>query len=290
MRDRHVLPFDAGAATALGFDLAGQPAVKASLRRDKAGVWQVVGDFAGTADVGKVTDLLTRLAALQTTPVLKDSAPDLKPYGLDQPRGHVSVTVPDGKITLAIGKTENNLVYVRNSIEPFIYTVPADTFSFLADNLSYREKRVITLTAAKVTSLTVTVQGKPALTLDRSPGGTWSAENVKDRAVDATKADAQASILCDLQAQAWLGPPKPAYGLDHPLLIFAIQTDLPAATVLKVGAALPDGTHAAQLQGSPDVFALSEGDYGLLNASSLQLIPGEPAETNAPAATAKKSP
>ena len=283
VRDRHVLPFDPGTATAVSFNLnLGTKTVQASLKKEK-GIWQVVGDAAGTADVGKVTDLLTRLQQLETTPVLKDSAPDLKPFGLDQPVGKITVATPESKapLVLSIGKTENNLIYVRNSMEPFIYTVPANTFDFLGDNLSYRDKRAIDLILTKVRSLTITVQGEPPLTLDRSPGGTWSPENAKDRMVDTTRAETQASLLCQLQAQTWLGAPTPADGLDKPMLTFAIQTDLPTATVLKIGAALPDGTHAAQVQGTPNAFELADADYGLLNASSLQMIPAALNATNA---------
>jgi hypothetical protein len=288
VRDKHVLPFDAGTATAISFDLAGKKAVKADLRRDN-GVWQVVGASAGPADVGKVTDLLTHLSQLETTPMLKDSAPDPKPFGLDKPAGRISVTLPGQgqKITLAIGKDETGLEYVRNSLEPFIYTVPDNSFDFLGDNLSYRDKRVIDLQPNLVKSITITVHGKPSLVLDRSPGGTWTAQNAKDRQIDAVKAEAQSGILCELQAQGWLGPPQPSYGLDQPLLIFAIQANQPAATVLKIGAPLPDGTHAAQIEGTPEAFALSEGDFGLLNSSTLELIPPElNASTNAPAASA----
>jgi hypothetical protein len=291
VRDRHVLPFDPGLATAVSFSVTGKSVAKADLRREKD-VWQVVGDSAGAADVGKITDLLTRLSQLMTTPVLKDSAPDLKPFGLDKPTGKISVTLPDDKnpLTLTLGKSENNLVYVRNSIEPFIYTLPDTTFTFLGNNLFYRDKRAINLVATKVRSVTITPQGKPSLVLDRSPGGTWSAENAKDRQIDATRADSQASILCDLQAQAWLGATLPAYGLDKPVLTFAIQTDLPTMTVLKIGALLPDGNHAAQVKGSPDVFEMSDADFGLLNSSTLQLIPGELNGTNtAPATNAPPS-
>ena len=283
VRDRHVLPFDPGTATGVTIDLSGVKTLKATLSRDKAGIWQVVGASAGQADVGKISELLTRLSALETTPVIKDSAPDLKPFGLDQPTGKIEVAFPSEKaLTLQLGKTENNLIYVRNSIEPFIYTVPATTFDFLGDNLSYREKRVVRLTAAKVKSLTVMAQGRPPLILDRSPGGTWTPESVKDRQIDATKTDSQVSILCDLQAEKWLGAPKPEYGLDQPVLTFSLLAEMPTATIVKIGAPLPDGTHAAQIQGQPDVFAMSEGDFGLLNASSLQLIPGEVPATNAP--------
>jgi hypothetical protein len=84
-----------------------------------------------------------------------------------------------------------------------------------------------------------------------------------------------------LQAEAWLGAPKPTDGLDKPMLTFAIQTDASTATVLKIGAPLPDGGHAAEVSGNPDVFELAAADYGLLNASSLQMIPAALNSTNA---------
>jgi len=49
---------------------------------------------------------------------------------------------------------------------------------------------------------------------------------------------------------------------------------------------LPDGSHAARVEGDPTAFAISDGDYGILNASSLQLIPKELSATNAPSAVA----
>lgn len=286
VRDRHVLPFDPGKASSISFSIVGRNTVHADLHKQK-GVWQVMGDSAGPADVGKVTDLLTRLQQLETTPVIKDSAPDLKPFGLDKPAGKITITTPGDKtpLTLTIGKSENKLTYVRNSIEPFIYTVPDTSFDYFTNNISYRDKRAISLLPNKVRSLTVTVRGEPPLVLDRSAGGTWSAENAKDRMVDTSKADTQASLLCQLQAQTWLGAPKPEYALDKPVLTFEIQTDQPTATVLKIGAPLAIGGHAAQVKGSPSAFELSDADYGLLNASSLQMIPAALNATNAAPAT-----
>jgi hypothetical protein len=104
--------------------------------------------------------------------------------------------------------------------------------------------------------------------------------------VDSLKADTQASLLCQLQAKTWLGPVLPAYGLAKPLLTIAIQADQPASTILHLGAALPDGTRAAQVEGEPTAFAIADGDYDILNASTLQPIPKELAGTNAPSAVA----
>jgi hypothetical protein len=284
VRDRHVLPFDPNKAIGLTYALG---AKKGQVRADHA-LWSTVGDAEGPADVGKITDFLAKLSQLETTPVVKDSATDLKPFGLDKPLGKITIQSPEFKpgpaLSLLIGKAENKLLYVRNSAEPFIYTVADNAFDFLpANNLALRDARAINLKRDQVKSMTITAGSAPPVTLTRSPGGTWSAANVKDRMVDSLKADTQASLFCQLQARTWLGPVLPAYDLAKPVLTIAIQAEQPTPTILHIGAALPDGSHAAQIEGNPTAFAIADGDYGSLNTSSLQLIPKELAGTNAPA-------
>ncbi len=285
VRDRHILPFDPNKPTTLSYAIGPK---KAELKADHA-LWNALGDGAGPADVTKVGSLLTQLSQLETTPLLKDSATDLKPYGLDKPQGKITLASPDftgGAATLFIGKDENKLLYVRNSFEPFVYTVPDTAFDFLpANNLALRDARAINLPFNAVKSMTITAGAEPPVTLLRSPGGTWSASNVKDRMVDSTKAGTQAALFCQLQAKTWLGPALPAYGLAKPVLSIAVLADKPEPTILHIGAPLPDGTHAAQIEGSPTTFAISDADFGTLNASSLQLIPAALNATNAPPTT-----
>jgi len=274
VRDRHVLAFDPGKATGL---LVSLPNYKIQVEK-KNDLWSTVVDAPGRADVGKVTDMLAKLSQLETTPLLKDSATDLKPYGLDKPVGKIVVTSPEFKpgstLTLFIGKTENNLTYVRNSAEPFIYTLPSTSFIFLsANNLATRDMKVISLDYKKVKSMTVTAEGKPPITLIRSEGGTWSVANMKDRMVDSTRADTQMSLLTQLVTTNWLGPVQPAFGLSKPALTISIQTDKPNPIVLHLGPVMPNGSHAAILEGETIAFEISDGDFGLFNASSLAPIP-----------------
>jgi len=286
VRDRHILPFDPNKALGLSYSIGPK---KAQITANHA-LWSTVGTSEGAADIGKAVDLLTKLTQLETTPMLKDSVTDLKPFGLDKPQGKITIQSPEfksGPLTLLIGKDENKLLYVRNSIEPFIYTVPDNAFDFLpANNLALRDARAINLKVDQVKSMTITAGSEPPITLDRSPGGTWSASNVKDRMVDTVKADPQLSLFCQLQAKTWLGPVLPAYGLAKPVLTIAVQTDQPTPTILHIGASLPDGSHAAQIEGNPTCFAIADGDYGILNASTLLPIPKEASGTNAPAAVA----
>jgi hypothetical protein len=272
LRDRHILPFNPGQATGLDFSLGNK---KGRVRREN-GLWNTVGDAEGRADVGKVTDLFSRLAQLETTPVLKDSATDLKPFGLDKPQDRIVISdpsLPGQTLTLLIGKTENKLLYARNSTEPFIYTVPDNAFDFLpTNNLALRDARVINLPLSQIKSMTITVGSEPPVVLTRSSGGTWSA-NVKNLMVDSVKADTQASLFAQLQAKAWLGPTQPSYALNKPILTISVQADKPAPTVLHIGALLPDGDHAAQMEGVPTVFEIADSDYALLNTSSLQALP-----------------
>jgi len=286
VRDRHILPFDPNKATGLSYSIGTR---KGQITANHA-LWSTVGSAEGSADVGKAVELLARLSQLETTPMLKDSATDLKPFGLDKPQGKITIQSSEyksGPLTLLIGKAENKLLYVRNSMEPFIYTVPDNAFDFLpANNLALRDARAINLKMDQAKSMTITAGSEPPITLARSPGGTWSATNVKDRMVDTLKADPQLSLFCQLKAKTWLGPVLPAYGLAKPVLTIAVQTEQPAPTVLHVGAPLPDGSHAAQIEGNPTAFAISDADYGILNASTLLPLPKEAPGTNAPPAVA----
>jgi hypothetical protein len=286
VRDRHVLPFDPNKAIGLSYSYG---AKSGQVRADHA-LWNTVGTAEGLAEMGKVNDLLAKLSQIETTPALKDSATDLKPFGLDKPLGKITVDSPEFKpgpsLTLFIGKTDNHLIYVRNSAEPFIYTVPDNTFDILpANNLALRDARAINLKREAVKTMTIVAGTAPPVVLTRSPGGTWSASNVKDRMVDSMKADTQTSLFCQLQAQSWLGPALPAYGLSKPVLTIAVLADQPSPTILHIGATLPDGAHAAQVEGDPTAFELADGDYGILNASTLEPIPAVLGNTNAPVAT-----
>lgn len=288
VRDRHILAFDPGKATGVAFSYNNH---KGGAEKDAHGLWKTEGgDVEGRADVARVTDLLSRLSQLETTPVLKDSATDLKPFGLDKPSGKITIDSPELKspLTLYIGKVENKLLYVRNSIEPFVYTIPDNALDFLpADNLALLDLRAVQLTLKDVREMKITAGAAPAVVLSRSSGGTWSAANVKDRMVDSMKAETQASLFCGLVAAKWLGPVLPAYGLSKPELVISVEVaDKAKPTTLRVGAKLPDGNRAAQIEGESIAFELNDADYGILNASTLQPIPSVLSATNAPSSNA----
>jgi len=285
VRDLHVLAFDPGKATGLTFSYGNS---KGQFKNEH-GLWSTVGDSVGRADVGRVTDMLAKLSQLETTPMLKDSATDLKPFGLDKPLGKITVESPELKpgptLTLLIGKTENKLIYVRNSAEPFIYTIPDTALGFLpANNLEVRDKRAILIDWKDVKGMTITAGSNPPVTMTRSSGGTWTVINIKDRMVNSVKADTQASLFCQLLAAKWLGPVQPAFGLSKPVLTISIQTDK-STTTLHIGPILPDGGHAALVEGESTAFEITDGDFGLLNASSIEPLPSILSGTNAPAAT-----
>ncbi len=282
VRDRHVFPFNPGTASGFSYSYGTR---KAQARHDQ-GTWKTTGYAEGTGDVGKITDILSRLSQLETTPLVKDSAPDLKPFGLDKPQGKITIEStefkPEPTLSLLIGKAENKLLYVRNSAEPFIYTIPDNALDFLApSNLALLDLQVVKLDLNNVKGMTVLAASLPQVVLTRSSGGTWSVTNVKDRMVDSVMADRQASLFCQLLAKSWLGPVLPAYGLTKPVLTVSVQTDK-GPTVLHIGASLPDGGRAAQVEGQSTVFEIAEPDYDLLNASSLQPIPAALSATNAP--------
>jgi len=290
-RDHRVLPFEPAQVTSLSYEI-GHKKVDVRLINH---LWNTVLQAEGLADVGKINNLLGEISILETTPMMKDSASDLKPYGLDKPQGRITIESAGSKsglpLMLFIGKSENKLFYVKNSIEPFIYTLPENAFDFLpADNLLLRDARALNIPLSLIKSITITAGTETPIVLTRSAGGTWSVENVKDRMVDSTKEETQASLVSQLQAKAWLGPVLPAYKLDKPVLTFSIQDDKPKPTVLHIGATLPDGNHAALVEGIPLAFEITDADYTYLRTSTLQPLPAVLNGTNAPPVAATPAP
>ena len=233
--------------------------------------------------------MLAKLSQLETTPVLKDSATDLKPFGLDKPQGKITIETSEFKsgLTLLIGKDENKLLYVRNSAEPFIYTVPDTSFDFLqASNLDLRDARVINLKREAVKTMTITAGFRTDC----------RAQSQRGRHVDASQCEGPHGrreqgqhpgesllpVAGQDVARAGAARVRPGEtGADN----FGAGGSAVAGGALHRRAACPMAATPRRSRASPRRLRSADGDYGILNASSLQLIPKELSETNAPAAT-----
>ncbi len=249
----------------------------------KEGVWTFDGETNVTAELTKIQDFVNQLAGLQAVQFVKDTAADLRHYSLDKPVAKVTLRYTLGKskdkdkdkeapetgsVDLLFGKTENKLVYAKNSIEPFIYSVPAGVLDLLPkDAIVWRALQVVQLDKARIKEVAI-VSKDGEVKYRREADGSFKTD-VANHSVNAARADAQVSLLSSLRALAWLGKPLSPKELEKPTLKITVTSDAPAPVVLRVGAALPSGSYAAQVDGQPSAFELPLSDFNALDLNPI---------------------
>lgn len=223
--------------------------------------WKIVKPIAARADYGQLEGIVERLATAQMQALVSDSDPDLKKYGLDRPTATITLTTGGTQTALLLGKTENAVIYAKNSTRPMIFTVAptvkTDAIKELGD---YRRKDLFD--ARSFTANRVELhRGTETITLEKKTQNgkdTWSKADGK--AADAMKVDALLSQLTALRAQSFEATPNAA--LKSPALVatvafdqnktetvtlaksgtdaFASRSDEPGSAKLEMGSALDE--------------------------------------------------
>lgn len=245
--------------------------------RKKDGVWMFDGEEV-RAEAGKVQDFVNRMALLQSTQFVKDAATDLRPYGLDKPQTKVTLRYGKDKETASVdllfGKVDAKQIYSMSSAEPFIYSVPSGALDTIPkDVLLWRDAQVLRLAPDTVKEVTFTNKDGESTTLVRESKDAYKT-TAEGYVVDVGRAEALVSLLCNLRAIQWIGKPLPIYTLDKPSLQIVITTT-EGKTVLRAGAPLMSGGHAAQIEGQPSAFELSLADFSAFGQSVLTKAPAQ---------------
>jgi Domain of unknown function (DUF4340) len=87
--------------------------------------WTLVKPFAARADYSTAEGALERLSSAQMVSVTSaaPSPADLTKYGLDKPTSTMTVKTGSSRATLTLGKTENAVVYAKDSSRAMVFTV-----------------------------------------------------------------------------------------------------------------------------------------------------------------------
>ena len=274
VRDRHVLSFEASRVEGVRWESKGK-ILEAGRENGK---WVLQDEKNTPANAEKIQTFLRKLAALECLNFVKDTPADLKSYGLDKPAARL--TVMEGAGTdLLVGKTDKTQIYVKSSAEPFIYGVPLGSMDdWPKDALSWRDLSVLAVDKSRIKELVISGAGGGQTTLQRVSPSEYRVD-LADYSVDAVKAEAQVSLLAQLQARRWLGPVLPIYGLSKPVLGMTLVAD--QKHTVKFGATLPTGGKAALVEGSDLAFEISYEDFEMLDKSPVfQNPPGTPAASS----------
>lgn len=192
----------------------------------KADHWEIVKPLRARGDDQKINDLLAQVTTAQIQQFVAEDRGDLRPYGLAEPRGAVTLFVADDKTgqTLQIGgvpEKEKEQVYVRFTARNAVYTLPKKIEEILAlKPADLRDRHLVRVDTNILDRITIEapVKGKTVLAR-KDENWTIASRNNQPanaaevtRMLDMVKAEQVTKFVEDVASDL------PKYGLDKPQL------------------------------------------------------------------------
>ncbi len=218
--------------------------------------WKIVKPIAARADYGQLEGVVERLATAQMQGLTADNDTDLKKYGLDKPTAVMTISSGGARTSLTLGKTENAVVFAKDSSRPMIFTVaPTITSDVIKPLSDYRRKDMFD--GRSFTANKVEIQrGADTVTLQKTTKDgkdTWHKADGKD--ADAAKVDDLLGKITALRAQSF--EPGANAALKSPAMVVTLtydQNKMETVTFGRAGtdvfAARSDEMGTAKLEGS----------------------------------------
>ncbi|WP_018291342.1 DUF4340 domain-containing protein [Verrucomicrobium sp. 3C] len=264
VRDHHVVPsFSVSEVVRFQVDQNGK-----SMGFAKRGEgWSVDGEgYKGMVDAERVEAFLRSLRSLETKSFVQDVPSDLRSFGLHHPEDKIVMrTVEAGgnrpsPVELLLGKSDKDGTYVKNSLEPFVYHIASQWLQELPKEAwEWKSLEVLQLQPKDLQEVRLSFPGS-SVAIRTSADGRILFNGVEGAA--AQQAKAAVNRLCQLRAVRWLGPVRPEYGLSKPEATVVIQAS--RVRTVRIGALLPDGGRAAQVEGDSLAFEFSAAEYQAL--------------------------
>src|SRR3954462_9565448 len=139
----------------------------------KADHWEILKPLRARGDDQKINDLLAQITTAQIQQFVAEDRGDLRPYGLAEPRGSVTLFAVDDKTgqTLQIGgvpEKEKEQVYVRFTARNAVYTLPKKIEEILAlKPADLRDRHLVRVHSNLLDRVTVEAAGKGKTVLGR---------------------------------------------------------------------------------------------------------------------------
>ena len=230
-------------------------------RLQKSGTeWQIVSPVAARPDSSEVSGLTSGLSTLEVQRVVDENPPDLKEYGLAQPRIEVSFKVDGQEQKLLIGsKTPpGSDLYAKRANENKVFLIPGHLEStFNKKPFDLRDKAVVKVERDKLDAVEV-VTADQTIRFTK-PGGEWRLAAPLQARGDASAVEGLVSRLTGLQMKAIAadseGSDAKKFGLDKPAATVRFGAGSSQATVV-IGAPAGEGVVYARDLSRPAVFTV----------------------------------
>ena len=195
----------------------------------KADHWEIVKPLRARGDDQKIGDLLAQITTAQIQQFVAEDRGDLRPYGLAEPRGSVTLFAVDDKTgqTLQIGgpagtaEKDKDQVYVRFTARNSVYTLPKKIEEILAlKPADLRDRHLVRIDPNILDRITIEAAGKGKTVLARKDEN-WTIANKNNqpanggevtRMLDLVRAEQVTKFVEDVASDL------PKYGLDKPQL------------------------------------------------------------------------
>ena len=192
----------------------------------KADHWEIVKPLRARADDQKINDLLAQITTAQIQQFVAEDRGDLRPYGLTEPRGSVTLFAVDDKTgqTLQIGgvpEKEKEQVYVRFTARNAVYTLPKKIDEILAlKPADLRDRHLVRIDTNILDRITIEAAGKGKTVLARKDE-TWTIASRNNQAANSGEVARLLDMMKVEQVTKFVedvASDLPKYGLDKPQL------------------------------------------------------------------------
>ncbi len=206
--------------------------------------WDIVKPLRARADDEKVGDLIAQITTAHIQQFVADDHGDLRPYGLAEPRGSITLFSQEGKKdqkvetadsskvvgqedkgqTLQIGsisEKENDQIYVRFTPRGAVYTLPRKIEETLNTKpADLRDNHLVRVDTNILDRITIDVPGKGKTVLARK-GGNWTIASQNNAPADSGAVRRLINSLQNERVTKFvedIASNLPKYGLDKPRL------------------------------------------------------------------------
>jgi hypothetical protein len=219
--------------------------------------WQIVSPTTAKPDSTEVSGLTSNLSSLEIQSVVDENPPDLKEYGLANPRVEVTFKSGGQSHTLQIGQKTppGSDLYAKRGNEKKVFLIASYLDStFNRKTFDLRDKTAIHVDRDKVDSLEIVT---PERTMRfTKANGEWQMTAPTAGRADFSGVEALAGRIAGAQMKS-IAPEAPdtkKFGLEKPAATVRIGTGSSQATLV-IGAKTEEGVYARDLS-RPVVFTI----------------------------------
>jgi len=198
----------------------------------KSDHWEIVKPLRARGDDQRINDLLAQIVTARIQQFVADDRGDLRPYGLAEPRGSITLFGQDDKQGQmlqigAIADKQPDQVYVRFSPRSFVYTLPKKTEEILNTRPNdVRDRHLVRIDTNVLDRITIEAAGKGKTVLARKAEN-WTIASRNQAPANGSEVRRLIDILQNEQVARFVedvASNLPKYGLDKPQLQIVLSS------------------------------------------------------------------